>query len=264
MKNVKILGITHLAFAAINLMPVHANALPPMKTDTKAATAKTNQAETDAKNKAELLETFSELYMPTEPSIDAALNNYDAQFIRASKADAASLAIEQKYPGVIENAMKAGKVIVERSLRKAIPDVQLKIITFMDARFNSSEIAKINEFYASNASQITQQQMLKNADNDAITDDILKRAREGDGKLSINNAQVTGALAEASVKSMTKESISATSKFVSTPAGRKFFLNANDLLTIITSNLSDTMNDTAVEVQTAVLTSIQEYTAARP
>ncbi len=256
MKNTLILGAAYLAFAAINLTSLNAGA--------QTATAKKGQSAAEAIDKAELLKSFAEFYMPAQLSIDSALLNYDAQFIRASKADAASVALEEKYPGITENAMKSGRSIVERSLRETVPTIQLKIIAFMDARFTASEIAKINEFYATNASQTMQQQMLKNVDHDAMNDDLLKRAREGDGQFSLDNAQLKGALAKAAVKSMSKESITATSKFVGTPAGRKFLLNNNDLITILTSNLSTNMNVVAADVQTAVITSVQEYVAARP
>ena len=230
-----------------------------------SAPAQTPNSTTEAaaSEKQQLLQTFAEFYVPTEVSTQGALANYERQFLRGFESDGTSVAMEKQYPGLAKAALAAGKVVVEKALRQYIPQSQTEVMQFMDSRFTTGELVKINAFYGKSANQSSMKDIVQNVDSDKIADDMKAKMKTGTAEIAIDKDQMLSAATASAMKTMTDDQIKAYSEFMATAAGRKFMLNAGTLLDIVAKSTSTALTEVMGPVQQAVMTAARDHVAKR-
>jgi len=226
-----------------------------------ASTDSTAGSETGSDEKTELARSFASLYLPTETSITGALDNYKRQFLRSLSSDPAIASLEQKYPGISIAAMAAGRAVMEKGLQEDIPKIHLELAAYMGKNFSAPEIRAINQFYGSSAGQSLLRGVSENLDADQLADDMMGKMKTGDGQMVIENDAIIGAASQAAMKSLSEEHIPAIAAFMSSPAGRKFSLHTEELLGIVTREMTVSTNRMTPEIQAEGLRALMRFTA---
>lgn len=237
-----------------------ATAMLPSSALSQTANSTTEGAATE---KQQLLQKFAGFYVPTDVSTEGALANYERQFLRSFESESASAAMEKQYPGLTRAALAAGKAVVEKALRQYIPQSQLEVVQYMDSKFTTDELVKINAFYGKLVIQSSMKDIVGNIDTDKIADDMKAKMRTGNGEIAVDKDQVLSAATASAMQTMTDDQIKAYSEFVRTPTGRKFMLNADSLVDIVAKSTSKSMNEVMGPVQQAVMTAARDHMAKR-
>lgn len=208
------------------------------------------------------LAAFTEYYVPTELSTAGALANYERQFLRISAADPKGIALEEWYPGITQYAMVAGQAVIEKNIRAIIPQIHSDIAAYMDQKFALAELKKINTYYASESAQASMKTVINNMDGDEIADKAIAKMRDGDGTATIDKNDVLVMAEKSIAKSLSNQQFKDMAQFMSTPTGRKFILNADGLLDIVSIKMNVAANQNVSEAQAAVILSVRDFIVA--
>ena len=235
---------------------------PASAQDTQPAAASMQESPPVAATQSEKqieLAAFAEHYLPTELSVEGAGVNYERQSLRVSSQDEASIALEQQYPGVTKAAVAVGKLHVEQRMRAIIPIIQAKLIAYMEPRFSLPEIKKINAYYASQSSKNAMEKVFKNMDGDAFTDKAMEQMQNGDGTISFEKSDIMKAAQDSVLKSMSDAQFKEMTQFMTSPVGRKFVLNGEGILEIVTSSINQELSTGVAETQAQVMLAVRDY-----
>ncbi|NJM49694.1 MAG: hypothetical protein HC843_01345 [Sphingomonadales bacterium] len=241
------------------LLPLLAASIPlgimPAMAQSEAIVAAPSQDS----EKAELLQTFASLYLAEDVTMASSLKAHDVQFLRAAKADAASVALDKQYPGIIDAAMAASRGATEASLRETMPLIKNEIAAFMDPIFTTSEVKAINAFYMSDEGKRLMRGMLDNLDTNKLADGMKERVLKDDDSGLLDKDELIAEAGTAAMKSMDAAIITALVKFNNTKSGSKFNAQANDLAAVMTDSMNNAMKTVAEKAQVATMTAVQQF-----
>lgn len=212
-------------------------------------------AQTEAGALSPAAQRFGTLFVPTELSIETAVAGFNKEFEPAMRADANVVALDQRFPGLIEVAGNAGRSTMERVLRARIPETQRRVGALAATRLSPAELDVTNAYLGSPAGQRLQRIMAETADGSALTQTIRDTGEipQMDGK------QVMAMVNPAALSRLSKEDLSALIQFSASPAGRKFDAAGGPFAELVASEMNVMIEAMKPEIEQAVTTAIMAH-----
>ncbi|MBA4748154.1 MAG: hypothetical protein H2056_05525 [Sphingopyxis sp.] len=214
-------------------------------------------AQTDAAQPAlsEAALRFGALYVPVDLGIESAIVNFDKEFGPAVRADPNVVALDQRFPGLIDAASKAGRGTMERILRARLPEAQRRVAAFAAARLTPAELDVANAYLASPAGQELQRVMAETADASALA----QAARETGEPPKLDGQQLMAMVDPAILTRLSKPSLAALIEFSATPAGKKFNTSGGAFAQMVASEMNILIELMKPDIEQAVVGAITAH-----
>lgn len=221
---------------------------------TIAAPAAPAFAQTEAAQPAlsEAALRFGALYVPVELSIDSAIAGFNKEFEPAMRADANVVALEQRFPGLIDAAGTAGRGAMERVLRARLPETQRRVAALAATQLTPSELDVANAYLASPAGQRLQRVMAETANPSALT----QAARETGETPKLDGQQIMAMVNPAVLSRLSQEDLAALIQFSATPAGKKFNAAGGPFADMVASEMNLMIETMKPDIEQAVVAAI--------
>lgn len=195
---------------------------------------------------------FGTLFVPIELSLDSAIAGFDKEFEPAMRADANVVALEQRFPGLIDAAGKAGRGAMERVLRARLPETQRRVAALAATRLTPGELDATNTYLASPAGQRLQRVMAETANGSALTQTI----RETGEIPQLDGQQIMAMVDPAALSRLSKEDLSALIQFSASPAGKKFNAAGGPFAEMVASEMNLMIETMKPDIEQAVVAAI--------
>ena len=222
---------------------------------TSLAPATPALAQTEAGALSPAAQRFGTLFVPTDLSIETAVAGFNKEFEPAMRADTNVVALDQRFPGLIEVASNAGRSTMERVLRARIPETQRRVGALAATRLTSAELDVANAYLGSPAGQRLQRVMAETADGSALTQTI----RETGEIPQLDGQQIMAMVNPAALARLTKEDLTALIQFSASPAGRKFDAAGGPFAELVASEMNVMIEAMKPEIEQAVTAAIMAH-----
>lgn len=195
---------------------------------------------------------FGVLYVPVELSLDSAIAGFNKEFEPAMRADANVVALDQRFPGLIDAAGKAGRGAMEKAMRARLPETQRRIAALAATRLTASELDVANAYLASPAGQRLQRVMAETANGSALTQTI----RETGEIPHLDGQQIMAMVDPAALSRLSKEDLAALIQFSASPAGKKFNAAGGPFAEMVASEMNLMIETMKPDIEQAVVAAI--------
>ena len=198
---------------------------------------------------------FGALYVPIDLSLESAIAGFNKEFEPAIRADPNVVALDQRFPGLIDVAGKAGRDAMEGAMRRELPATQQRIAALAGARFTTAELDTINAYLASPEGQKLQRVMAETVDGSALSQEMRATGEvpqlDGQKLLAMINPAALGRLNKAELASLIK--------FSASPAGRKFDATGSELAELVASEMNNIIAAMKPDIEQAVVAAITAH-----
>jgi hypothetical protein len=219
---------------------------------TAPALAQTEAASTALSASAQ---RFGALYVPIDLSLESAIAGFNKEFEPAIRADANVVALDQRFPGLIDVAGKAGRNAMESAMRRELPATQQRIAALAGARFTIEELDAINAYLASPEGQKLQRVMAETADGSALSNEM-----RATGEVpQLDGAKLLAMVNPAALGRLNKAELASLIKFSASPAGRKFDATGGELAELVASEMNNIIAAMKPDIEQAVVGAITAH-----
>lgn len=198
---------------------------------------------------------FGALYVPMDLSLESAIAGFDKEFEPAIRADANVVALDQRFPGLIAAAGKAGRDAMTNAMRRELPATQQRVAALAGARFTLSELNVINAYLASPDGQKLQRVMAETADGSALS----KEMRETGGVPQLDGQKLLAMVNPAALGRLSKSELAALIKFSASPAGRKFDTTGAEFAELVAAEMNNIIAAMKPDIEQAVVGAITAH-----
>lgn len=235
----RLLSVAMLAAAAVGVSAA------PAWGQTQAATTALSES----------AQRFGALYVPIDLSLEAAIAGFDKEFEPAIRADANVVALDQRFPGLIDAAGKAGRDAMTRTMRRELPATQQRVAALAGARFTLAELDGINAYLASSSGQRLQRVMAETADGSALSAEM----RETGNTPELDGTKLLAMVNPAALGRLTKDELASLIQFSASPAGRKFDATGGELAELVAAEMNNIIAAMKPDIEQAVVGAITAH-----
>jgi hypothetical protein len=198
---------------------------------------------------------FGALYVPMDLSLESAIAGFDKEFEPAIRADANVVALDQRFPGLIDVAGKAGRDAMTNAMRRELPATQQRVAALAGARFTLAELDAINAYLASPEGQTLQRVMAETADGSALS----KEMRETGEVPQLDGQKLLAMVNPAALGRLNKAELASLIKFSASPAGRKLDATGGELAELVAAEMNTIIAAMKPDIEQAVVGAITAH-----
>lgn len=213
------------------------------------------QTEAAATALSESAQRFGALYVPIDLSLETAIAGFNKEFEPAIRADANVVALDQRFPGLIDVAGKAGREAMARTMRRELPATQQRIAALAGARFTVAELDSINAYFASASGQRLQRVVAETADGSALSAEM----RETGNVPELNGAKLLAMVNPAALSRLSNDEMASLIKFSVSPAGRKFDAAGGEFAELVAAEMNNIITTMQPDIEQAVVGAITAH-----
>lgn len=233
---------------------IHAALLATSAIAVSAAPASA-QTEAAATTLSESAQRFGALYVPIDLSLETAIAGFNKEFEPAIRADPNVVALDQRFPGLIDVAGKAGRDAMAQVMRRQLPATQQRIAALANARFTIAELEVINAYFASAAGQRLQRVVAATADGSALTAEM----RQTGSVPELNGAKLLAMVDPSVLGRLSNDELASLIKFSASPAGRKFDATGGELAELVAAEMNNIIASMQSDIEQAVVGAITAH-----
>lgn len=228
-----------------------------LATSAIAVSAASAWAQTEAATStlSESAQRFGALYVPIDLSLETAITGFNKEFEPAIRADPNVVALDQRFPGLIDVAGKAGRDAMTQAMRRELPATQQRIAALASARFTVAELDSINAYFASASGQRLQRVVAETADASALTAEMRETGKAPD----LNGAKLLAMVNPAVLGRLSNDELASLIKFSGSPAGRKFDATGGELAELVAAEMNNIIAAMKPDIEQAVVGAITAH-----
>ena len=198
---------------------------------------------------------FGTLYVPIDLSLETAVAGFNAEFEPAIRADANVVMLDQRFPGLIDVAGKAGREAMTQAMRRELPATQQRVAALAGARMTIAELDGINEYLASANGRKLQRVMAESADGSALS----KEMRATGEVPQLDGAKLLAMVDPRALNRLNKDELASLIKFSASPAGRKLDATGGELAQLVAAEMNNIITAMKPDIEQAVVAAITAH-----
>ena len=198
---------------------------------------------------------FGTLYVPIDLSLETAVAGFNAEFEPAIRADANVVMLDQRFPGLIDVAGKAGREAMTQAMRRELPATQQRVAALAGARMTIAELDGINEYLASANGRKLQRVMAESADGSALS----KEMRATGEVPQLDGAKLLAMVDPRALNRLNKDELASLIKFSASPAGRKLDATGGELAELVAAEMNNIITAMKPDIEQAVVAAITAH-----
>jgi hypothetical protein len=207
--------------------------------------------------KTETALQFAQLYSPADIVKANAMRLSRKTVMDLSANDAASVAMESRYPGVTVAAADAAANVVGVVYDREMPNVHQRLANIIHRYFSEPLAQDAIKFYASDTGRTVIRTITETADPAEIQKKVTSNP-----EAVVTKADIIGAVSTGNISTLTDDQIRELARFGASPAGLRLQRATPLLLEELTSSLNLLITQQRPEVQAAIMVTVADFQRA--